>query len=514
MGTIPAKWVQPKLNALESLDDRVSKANSFSPIHPPSIRLDGDFPKYERDNMGTIVTPGTVVGNIETNTIGSGVEQRNGEIIALLTGTLVENDGEISVETHNALLRVEVGDLVIGEVVKLNEKSGEIKILSVEGKPNRSIMADQEYAQFHVTKICDRFLHNTADGLRRRDIVRAKVIESGNVVRIDMREDDNCGVLHSICPSCGAFFEPKASGDWNVICMVCGDKTFRALADDFGGKSGMSALNGSGKRWGAEAEARFAKGSSGRATFISEDVREDGSERVYFKFEGEGGQSGRGPKRNAAPGCKLFVGGLSRDVDEDDVRSMFQEHGKITDFALMRDDDGNLRGFGFVTYQKKEMADNAIKSLNGKNIKGRRIGVRDADAPREEKSRKEKPDGARLYVGNLPFKATEKDLQDHFAAHCDSVHIHWATDKSGRKKAFAFVTIKPKEKGEQVAKQLNGTDLMGRNIRVDMAKPSGFKRGGTGDSKGGKSAKSARELRALAEEEEDAKKKKRRPKRE
>ena len=463
--------------------------------------------------MSTIVTPGTVVGNIETNTMGAGVEEKDGDIIALLTGNLVESDGMISIETHNALLRVEVDDLVIGEVVKLNEKSGEIKILSVEGKSNRSIMADQEYAQFHVTKICDRFLHNTADGLRRRDIVRAKVIEVGNVVRVDMREDDSCGVLHAICPSCGATFDAQSNGDWNVLCPVCGDKAFRALADDYGGKTGMASLNGSGKRWGSEAEARFAKGSAGRATFIAEDVREDGSERVYFKFEGEGGQGGRGQRRNAAPGCKLFVGGLSRDADEDKIREMFNNHGKITDFALMRDDDGNLRGFGFVTYEKKEMADKAAEALNGEKINGRRIGVRDADAPREQKPRREKPDGDRLYVGNLPFKASEKDLQDHFAAHCESVHVQWATDKSGRKKAFAFVTIKPKGSGQEVAKKLNGSELMGRSIRVDMAKPSGFKRDNRDGNKGGKNAKSARELRAIAEEEEDSKKKKRRPKR-
>tara|TARA_B100000575_G_scaffold30735_1_gene20678 strand:+ start:121 stop:1110 length:990 start_codon:yes stop_codon:yes gene_type:complete len=328
-----------------------------------------------------------------------------------------------------------------------------------------------------------------------------------------MREDDLCGVLHAICPSCGATFDAQSNGDWNVLCPVCGDKAFRALADDYGGKTGMASLNGSGKRWGSEAEARFAKGSAGRATFIAEDVREDGSERVYFKFEGEGGQGGRGQRRNAAPGCKLFVGGLSRDADEDKIREMFNNHGKITDFALMRDDDGNLRGFGFVTYEKKEMADKAAEALNGQKINGRRIGVRDADAPREQKPRREKPDGDRLYVGNLPFKASEKDLQDHFAAHCESVHVQWATDKSGRKKAFAFVTIKPKGSGQEVAKKLNGSELMGRSIRVDMAKPSGFKRDNRDGNKGGKNAKSARELRAIAEEEEDSKKKKRRPKR-
>ena len=101
--------------------------------------------------MATIVTPGTVVGTADKNSPGAGTAEENGNLVALLTGVVVENDGVLSIETHNSMLRVEVGDMVIGEVVKLNEKNGEIKILSVEGKANRSVMADQEYAQFHVT---------------------------------------------------------------------------------------------------------------------------------------------------------------------------------------------------------------------------------------------------------------------------------------------------------------------------------------------------------------------------
>ena len=459
--------------------------------------------------MATIVTPGTVVGTTDKNSPGKGTAEENGNLIALLTGVVSEIDGVISIHTHNEMLRVQVGDTVIGEVVKLNEKSGEIRIISVEGKANRSIMADQEYAQFHVTKITDRFLHNAADGLRRRDIVRAKVLEAGNVIRIDMREDDDCGVLWALCPPCGDTFHAELNGDWNVACKTCGNKSFRAMADDFGGEAGKAAMNGAGKRWSGEAEALFAKGSAGRATFIAEDIREDGREREYFRFEGEGGQGGRRRREKAAPGCRLFIGGLSRDAEEDEVRDMFKKHGKVKDFALMRDDDGNLRGFGFITFESKDMADAAIAALNGQKIKGRRIGVRDADAPRDEKpKRAPRPQGARLYVGNLPFKATEDDLSALFKDHCDTVHVQWATDRSGRKKAFAFVTIQPESKGEEVVGKLNGSDFMGRNIKVDVSKPQN--RDNKGKSGGKPGGKSARELRALAEEEEDANKKKRR----
>jgi len=464
--------------------------------------------------MASIVTPGTVIGTTSKNSPGKGVMDQDGNLVALLTGNVVENDGVISVETHNEMLRIEVGDTVIASVTKLNEKAGEAEVLSVEGKANRSIMADQQFCQFHVTRIADRFLHNAADGLRRRDIIRAKVTEAENVVRIDMREDENCGVLWALCPPCGDTFVANQEGDWNVHCPTCDNRSFRALADDYGGKSGMAALNGAGKRWSGEAEALFAKGSSGRATYIAEDVREDGRPREYFRFEGEGGRGGgRDRRKNAAPGCRLFVGGISRDSTEDELRSKFKEHGKITDFAIMKDENGNNRGFGFVTFEDKKMADAAIAALDGQKIKGRRIGVRDADAPKEDKPRRKKVDGARLYVGNLPFKASNDDLAALFTDDCDTVHVEWATDRNGRRKAFAFVTIKPEEKASEIVSKLNGSEMLGRTLKVDLSKPSGGRnnsnRGGNKTDGGGKST---RELRALREEEEDAKKKSRRPK--
>jgi len=462
--------------------------------------------------MTSVVTPGTVIGTASKNSPGNGVMEENGNLIALLTGNVVEKEGVMSVHTHNEMLRVEVGDTVIASIVKLNEKNGEAVILSVEGKPNRAIMADQEYGQFHVTGITDRFLHNTADGLRRRDIVRAKITEAGNVVRINMRDDERCGVLWALCPPCGDTFVTDLKGDWNVLCPTCGNRSFRALADDYGGEAGKAALNGAGKRWSGEAEALFAKGSAGRATFIAEDVREDGRPREYFRFEGEGG-GGRERRQKAAPGCRLFIGGISRDVTEDELRAKFKEHGKVTDFAMMKDENGNNRGFGFITYEDKKMADAAIAALDGQKIKGRRVGVRDADAPKDEKPRRKKIDGARIYVGNLPFKASDDDLAKLFSDECDFVHVEWATDRNGRRKAFAFVTIRPEDKAVEVASKLNGTEMLGRSLKVDVAKPSGGNRDRGGNKNDNNSGKSSREMRALREEEEDSKKKRRRLKR-
>ena len=65
--------------------------------------------------------------------------------------------------------------------------------------------------------------------------------------------------------------------------------------------------------------------------------------------------------------------------------------------------------------------------------------------------------------------------------------------------------MKEKDKSDEVIKELNGSEVLGRKIRVDVSQKK------TGGQKDGKSKKSARELRAMREEAEDGKKRKRKP---
>ncbi|MEC8589721.1 MAG: RNA-binding protein, partial [Candidatus Thermoplasmatota archaeon] len=130
------------------------------------------------------------------------------------------------------------------------------------------------------------------------------------------------------------------------------------------------------------------------------------------------------------------------------------------------------------------------KELDGHRLHGRRIGVRDAD--NKEKRSKGPAKGLKLYVGNLPFDADEKAITAFFGDKATITEIAIATDKGGKPKGFAFVFIDEKDKGEDVVKALNGQELNGRRLKVDISQAGGKKK-----SQGGKSA---RELKAIAEE--------------
>ncbi len=77
----------------------------------------------------------------------------------------------------------------------------------------------------------------------------------------------------------------------------------------------------------------------------------------------------------------------------------------------------------------------------------------------------------KLFVGNLDFKVTENDLQDAFAAYGTVVEANLITDRvTGRPRGFAFVTMNSPEEAQRAIDGLNGKDLGGRALNVNVAR--------------------------------------------
>ncbi|HDT14432.1 MAG TPA: RNA-binding protein [Candidatus Aminicenantes bacterium] len=75
----------------------------------------------------------------------------------------------------------------------------------------------------------------------------------------------------------------------------------------------------------------------------------------------------------------IYVGNLSFNLTEDDLRTAFQAFGTVEKAAIITDKmSGQSRGFGFVEMPNKDEAIKAIESLNGKDLKGRNIKVNEA----------------------------------------------------------------------------------------------------------------------------------------
>ena len=87
----------------------------------------------------------------------------------------------------------------------------------------------------------------------------------------------------------------------------------------------------------------------------------------------------------------------------------------------------------------------------------------------------------KLYVGNLPFSSTEDDLSDAFGAHGTVVSVNIITDReTGRPRGFAFVEMGSDSEAQDAIRALDGQDLGGRSIKVNVAKPRESRGGGGG----------------------------------
>jgi cold-inducible RNA-binding protein len=85
----------------------------------------------------------------------------------------------------------------------------------------------------------------------------------------------------------------------------------------------------------------------------------------------------------------------------------------------------------------------------------------------------------KLFVGNLSFNTTENDLQDMFAAHGSVVEASLVMDRvSGRPRGFGFVTMTTPEEAEAAIHALNGENISGRALTVNVAKPREERTGG------------------------------------
>ena len=78
----------------------------------------------------------------------------------------------------------------------------------------------------------------------------------------------------------------------------------------------------------------------------------------------------------------------------------------------------------------------------------------------------------KLFVGNLSFDTTENDLQDAFAAHGTVLETNMMMDRAtGRPRGFAFVTMSSGEEAQKAIEAMNGKELDGRALTVNVAKP-------------------------------------------
>ncbi len=89
--------------------------------------------------------------------------------------------------------------------------------------------------------------------------------------------------------------------------------------------------------------------------------------------------------------------------------------------------------------------------------------------------------GSKIYVGGLPYSATEQQLSDLFAAHGAVASARIITDKfTGQSRGFGFVEMSSDSEAQAAITALNGSDMGGRTLTVNEARPQEPRTGGGG----------------------------------
>jgi RNA recognition motif-containing protein len=102
----------------------------------------------------------------------------------------------------------------------------------------------------------------------------------------------------------------------------------------------------------------------------------------------------------------IYVGNLSYNVSEENLRQAFEAFGQVTSARIVKDKyNGQSRGFGFVEMGEQSQAQAAIKGLNGKELLGKQMSVNEA-RPRTDRGRSGEQGGRRGrpgYGGRNPY---------------------------------------------------------------------------------------------------------------
>ena len=257
--------------------------------------------------VGDQVAPGSVVVIPQGSSVGDGVLEINGKGVATLTGTLVEMNGSISIESSRLPINSPaVDDIVIGQVTRLNENVAEIRILQVESKEggHRDLPALKLFADIHVSEVVDRFIPSPGDAMRMRDIVRARITKDDPILKATTKGHISLGVLSALCTQCGEnLIVSETKPDFNVECPRCDYTAYRVLSDGFGHGHetgfGLNKLNRAGERWTPEAEAKL--GHDGARPYLSPlaDFRRGASHEIpprvaSMRASSRGGGRGQG----------------------------------------------------------------------------------------------------------------------------------------------------------------------------------------------------------------------------
>uniref|UniRef100_A0A8C7GFY5 Polyadenylate-binding protein n=1 Tax=Oncorhynchus kisutch TaxID=8019 RepID=A0A8C7GFY5_ONCKI len=176
----------------------------------------------------------------------------------------------------------------------------------------------------------------------------------------------------------------------------------------------------------------------------------------------------------------VYIKNFGDDMNDDKLKEMFDQYGKILSVKVMTDPSGKSRGFGFVSYEKHEDANKACEEMNGQEFNGKTVFVgraqkkieRQGELKRKfemlKQERISRYQGVNLYIKNLDDTIDDEKLRKEFTPF-GSITSAKVMLEEGRSKGFGFVCFSSPEEATKAVTEMNGRIVGSKPLYVALA---------------------------------------------
>ncbi|KAL4916676.1 hypothetical protein BDW62DRAFT_102393 [Aspergillus aurantiobrunneus] len=164
----------------------------------------------------------------------------------------------------------------------------------------------------------------------------------------------------------------------------------------------------------------------------------------------------------------VFIGNLFYDVTAEDLRNKMSQYGIVEGVDIIYDNRGISKGFGYVQFDHPASATRAIQAMHMRIFEGRRVTMYYAQANLQRS--KTIPPTDTLYIGNLPFELTDRDLNELFADIGNVIDVRVTVDRqTGQFYGYVHAEFTDIDSATIAHEQLSRKSIYGRKPKIQYS---------------------------------------------
>jgi len=167
----------------------------------------------------------------------------------------------------------------------------------------------------------------------------------------------------------------------------------------------------------------------------------------------------------------IFIKNLDKNIDNKGLYDTFSAFGNILSCKIATDSKGMSRGYGFVHYETKEAAQEAIAKVNGMMLNDKKVFVGEFMSKKErlEKLGDQAKKFKNVFIKNFGDALNEETLREMFSKHGEITSCVVMSDDTGKSKGFGFVAYETHESAEIAVRDFDCMEIDGRKVTVCRA---------------------------------------------